>query len=150
MSITNHVLGGALIALTIKEPVLVLPLAYVSHFAFDALPHFGFNNKGYGEALKHKTLIIIEETINLGLLAVVLFMLRGHGWLVYAAALIAVSPDAMWPPRYLLYERKGLEPPPAGPITRFHQRIQWFEKPIGVISEAIFCGILLVLLNRLI
>jgi len=55
MTITNHILAGAIIGAVIKEPALALPIAFASHFVMDALPHFGYEgNKGYGEALKHK------------------------------------------------------------------------------------------------
>src|SRR5947209_17919284 len=41
MLITNHVLSGALIGAAASSPAAALPLAAASHFALDALPHWG-------------------------------------------------------------------------------------------------------------
>ncbi|HZU59096.1 MAG TPA: hypothetical protein VFA06_24665 [Actinocrinis sp.] len=41
MLITNHVLSGALIGAAAENPAAALPLGAASHFALDALPHWG-------------------------------------------------------------------------------------------------------------
>jgi hypothetical protein len=41
----NHGMAGAVIALTVKQPVLAVPLAFLSHFATDMIPHFGLDEK---------------------------------------------------------------------------------------------------------
>jgi hypothetical protein len=41
MLITNHVLSGALIGAVAETPAVALSLGVVSHFALDALPHWG-------------------------------------------------------------------------------------------------------------
>ena len=41
MTATNHILTGATIALAVNHPAVAIPLAFVSHFAWDAIPHFG-------------------------------------------------------------------------------------------------------------
>jgi LexA-binding, inner membrane-associated putative hydrolase len=41
MLITNHVLSGALIGAAAESPAVALPLGVASHFALDALPHWG-------------------------------------------------------------------------------------------------------------
>lgn len=133
MTVTNHALAGGILAVALKQPMLVFPLAFASHFVLDALPHFGFARQGYGEALKHKY-IYVEQAINLVLLVFVLVLFSGHGWLPYLAAFVAISPDLMWPYRYFFFERKG-KTPPGGPITRFHRWIQWCERPWGIVVE---------------
>ena len=52
MTATNHALSGALIGLAVMQPILALPLAFVSHFMLDAVPHFGFDE--HGGHLKNK------------------------------------------------------------------------------------------------
>jgi len=48
MLITNHVLAGSIIGLTVKEPSLAIIIAFASHFVMDMMPHFGyFGRKGY-------------------------------------------------------------------------------------------------------
>jgi len=39
--ITNHVLSGALIGALTDEPAVALPVGVASHFALDAMPHWG-------------------------------------------------------------------------------------------------------------
>ncbi|HEU5426962.1 MAG TPA: metal-dependent hydrolase [Actinocrinis sp.] len=41
MLITNHVLSGAVIGAAAANPAAALPLGVASHFALDALPHWG-------------------------------------------------------------------------------------------------------------
>ncbi|MBS2966123.1 metal-dependent hydrolase [Actinocrinis puniceicyclus] len=41
MLVTNHVLSGALLGAAVRSPAAALPLGVASHFALDALPHWG-------------------------------------------------------------------------------------------------------------
>jgi MYXO-CTERM domain-containing protein len=41
MLVTNHVLSGALIAAAVRRPLPAFTLGVVSHFALDAVPHWG-------------------------------------------------------------------------------------------------------------
>ena len=41
MLVTNHVLSGALIGGTIRRPLPAFTLGVISHFALDAVPHWG-------------------------------------------------------------------------------------------------------------
>jgi len=136
MTTGNHVLTGVIIATVAVEPILVIPLAFASHFALDSLPHFGYRGGGYGEAMKHKSVYVVEI---LGLVGLILLASTGvFGWnIATLAAVIAVSPDFEWPYRYIFYERKGLTPP-ASFLTKFHQKIQWCERPWGAYIEALF------------
>lgn len=51
MIATNHALTGAAIAVVIKQPILAIPLAFVSHFICDAIPHFGVDLKFNSRAM---------------------------------------------------------------------------------------------------
>jgi hypothetical protein len=147
MSIANHSLVGALIALTVKQPVLALPLALLSHYVLDTLPHFGYAGQGYNEALKHP-LTYIEQPFSWAAFVLLVVTLRDQGWLVYAAAAVAVSPDLMWPYRYFFFERVGKKPPGGG-LTNFHRHIQWCERSWGVGVEIVFFGVFFSILLRL-
>ena len=60
MTITNHLLAGSLIGLTVAQPALAIALAFASHFVMDALPHFGYaGQKGYSEVLKHRLTYVV-------------------------------------------------------------------------------------------
>jgi hypothetical protein len=41
MLVTNHVLSGAAVGAIAGDPLLALPLGIASHFALDAMPHWG-------------------------------------------------------------------------------------------------------------
>jgi hypothetical protein len=147
MNISNHAVTGAVIAIGVRQPVLALPLALASHFALDALPHFGYSQQGFNEAFKHRiTYAQIGFSVMAGLLLV--YLLRDQAAIVFLAAFLAVLPDFMWLYRYFGFERKGLEPP-GGVITRFHKRIQWCERPWGIFIEVLFFGAMVAVLLRL-
>lgn len=137
MNVANHAAAGVLIAAVVNRPAVALPLALASHFALDALPHFGYaGHGGFGVAFKHRLTyfgIIWSFLALIFLLAV----LQGGSAVLYLAGFLAVAPDFMWLYRYYGFERKGLKPP-GGPITRFHQNIQWCERPWGIMVEVVF------------
>jgi hypothetical protein len=39
--VTNHVLSGAVVGAVVKRPSVAFPLGVMSHFALDAVPHWG-------------------------------------------------------------------------------------------------------------
>jgi len=140
MTTSNHLFTGALIALTVRQPTLAVPLAFLSHFVLDALPHYGYDGEGYGYAFKHK-LTYAMEAVNLIGVPLLLYLIWGQPVWVWLAAVAALSPDFMWVYRYFWFERKGLEPP-AGPVTRFHKWIQWCEVRWGIAVEYPFLALL--------
>lgn len=146
MTSSNHAATGAIIALAINQPVLALPAAYASHFLLDALPHFGFPGKGgYPEAFKHKYLTFTTEFLGLIGIVVVIIMLRSQTLWVWLAAILAISPDFMWPYVYMAFERKN-KVHKHGPISQFHHNIQWCERPWGLFVEiAWFIGTFVIL-----
>lgn len=148
MSIANHGLVGAIIAIAIKQPVLALPLALLSHYVLDALPHFGYGGKGFGEAFRHPQ-TFVEVCFSGVAFVVMLWLLWPFGWIGYAGALVAISPDLVWPYRYFLYERYGKAPRPNGPLTHFHEKIQWAERPWGILIEIPLTIILFIVFLRL-
>lgn len=146
MTASNHMITGALIALAVKQPILVIPLAFASHFILDALPHFGFPGKlGFPEALRHKPLTFTMEFIGIIGLIILAQLLYDQAWIVWLAAFVALSPDLMWPYVYIFFERKD-KPHPLGPISQFHHNIQWCERPWGIFVEiSWFIGVFVVL-----
>lgn len=134
MTTSNHIYAGAAIALAIKQPVLALPLAFASHFVLDALPHYGREGHGgYAEVVKYR-LTLIFEAVNLVGIPLLIYLLWGQAWWVWAAALLAISPDFVWVYRFVRYERHGLELP-TGRLTHIHIAIQRYERAWGVAVE---------------
>lgn len=149
MSGANHILTGALIGALIQEPLIALPVALLSHFALDLLPHFGFSS--WEERQKHKNLhkIILRVDLLMLLVVVLLILSAGAGWLVIACAFAAVAPDLAWVYRYIFQQQFGrLKPRKGNWLTEFHSGIQTREFPNGFIIEIIAFAGLVTMFNR--
>jgi len=135
MRATNHALTGAVIGLTIANPALALPLAFLSHFAQDAIPHYD-NKERFPLGSKQFTQTLLADAFLCGVLVLVLAVSAPERWLASAVcAFLATSPDLMWIPRYMYAERTGIDPGPKGVIQRFHALVQWCERKWGLFVE---------------
>jgi hypothetical protein len=137
MTTSNHLFAGAAIALVVRQPVLAIPLAYLSHFVLDALPHHGrLNELTLGEAVQHR-LTWIMESVNIVGVPILVYLLWSQSWWVWVAAIAAMSPDFVWIYLHFFYERKGITPL-LRRFTQFHRWIQWCERPWGIAVEMVF------------
>ena len=98
-----HTLVGAAIASRIPQPHIALPLAFISHFLFDLIPHWNPSlyqeTKKYGRPTKKSTKIVIIDT-SVSLLAG--FLIASRFWpdwqrmvLIILACFAAVVPDVV-------------------------------------------------------
>lgn len=151
MTATNHALTGALIGLSISQPILALPIAFISHFVCDALPHFGLAS--YDERTKKtKTFHRILYVDALLLLIIITWLFAsGADVIVLACLVLAGSPDFIWAYRYIFKENFGKKPfPPMNILSRFHSRIQWSQTLIpGFFIELVYGLIMIVLIIKL-
>ncbi|HUC95457.1 MAG TPA: hypothetical protein VMR76_00670 [Candidatus Saccharimonadia bacterium] len=154
MTITNHLLAGTLIGLAVSQPELAIVLAYSSHFAMDAIPHFGYpGGNSFATAIKenskHKLSYVVAILTVITFVALLGFIIDKHRYFALIVGLVAVIPDAFLVFNYWFYERKGKEM--KGPIAylnlEFHGKIQ-FERPWGVITESVATVLLFLLLLR--
>lgn len=133
MTATNHALTGALIGMSVHQPLLAVPAAFASHYVLDALPH----GDGFFK-LRSKTfsLYLLVEAWLCCLLVLVLAVTQPeYWWLGAICAFVATSPDFMWIKTYLR-ERKGFKRlKPKLWFVKLHAKVQWFAKPIGAIVE---------------
>lgn len=140
MTAANHALTGAAIAAFVRQPLLALPIALASHFACDALPHFGVDMK-FGSALMYRWLII--DGLVTVMFAVALLLIGVEApWLLALCGFVAMSPDFMW----LYHGLKKSKRKNYGFLTRIHTNIQWFQKPVGLLFEfawALVCFIVI-------
>jgi hypothetical protein len=125
----NHVLTGTAIALAVKQPLLIAPLAFLSHFLLDAVPHFGgtpfhvYGHKHFAKAMATDGLLAITA------LCTILFFAPALIIPILVGAFFGFLPDVFWLYYYSHHE-------PQYWFFRFHQAIQWFERPSGAIVEA--------------
>lgn len=149
MTATNHALSGALIGLVVTQPVLALPLAFISHFVLDAIPHFGLDDfGGHLKAKKKFHRILCVDAVLLSL--VIIFLIaNGASWLVFACLFLAGSPDLIWAYRYVIKEKFGKVPPsPKNAFDRFHSNIQTSQTLQGIYVEAPLGLLLFVLIAQ--
>ena len=137
MTATNHALTGAIIGLTIASPA-ALPIAFLSHYILDALPHFGWPGDDSG---KLKTNLfrnyLFAEAFICFLIVLLLFVAQPTNWFLAAwCAFLAALPDWF---SYGRYKKTRLGKPYApNAYERFAHKIQWFEKPIGGVVEIVW------------
>lgn len=149
MRAINHALTGAVIGLGVGEPVAAMSAAFFSHFALDAIPHFGLRKNDLG-GKEFSDLLVLDAILCFGLI-VLLFLLRPKHWLLATCcAFLATSPDFMWVGRYLRARAGRKSRPLKNVILQFHHTIQWFERPIGLIVELAWAPAMVLLLVSLV
>jgi len=132
MTATNHSITAANIAL-ITKTWWILPIAFLSHFVLDGLPHFGVKNGTHND--KKFLAVYGTDFVLLCVLWLSVLLFGGHyRYLLFAAMTAAAIPDIVWIYRlYLEFKKKPL--PKKNSLTRFHSAIQWGERTWGWMIE---------------
>lgn len=146
-------LAGAVVATALQQPLIVFPVALLSHFALDALPHFGIYEHDPHARNRHPLfhyVVAIDVALLLSLLVLLPSVLRGEvsRWVLLGGMVLAWIPDAVWIGEFLQM-RKVKDYARRNVFVRFHQYIQWFEKPWGLVTEVVWFGAMAVLLGTL-
>ena len=138
MTTTSHAVTGALIAALVKQPLLAIPLAFISHFVCDTLPHFGLGMK-FGSRKMYYWLVI-DGLVALGIAVFLIRIGVASPVLLAVCGFVAMSPDLAW----LYYGLRGEHgnPKEYGLLSRFHSKIQWYEKPQGILVDLIWSFIM--------
>lgn len=145
MTTTSHAVTGAMIATVIRQPFLVIPLAFLSHFVCDALPHFGLDMK-FGEK-KMYWWLGIDGTAALLCATFLLWYGVRDPVLLAICGFAAMSPDLAW----LYYGLKGpqLKIAKHDIVTRFHSWIQWYQKVPGIFIDFAWVSLMLTIIIKL-
>lgn len=137
MTATTHALTGALIATLVRRPAYAIPLAFISHFICDALPHFGLRMH-FGSPAMYVWLVLD----GIALVSIALFLARKkvkRQKLLAISAFAAMIPDLAWfyyGVRYTLSDTADMDI-----LSRFHSHIQWAESPIGITVDLLWVGL---------
>lgn len=107
---TPHILVGSAIAITIRNPVISLPLAFLSHFVLEKVPHWNphlnTETRNYGKVTKKSTyIVIVDSTLALtsGLtIAFVKSQNTGQSLIIILACLLSILPDLIEAPYFFL------------------------------------------------
>lgn len=135
MRAINHALTGAIIGLVSGEPLLAVPLAIASHFICDAIPHYGKGPESIKEDL-FKNLLYIDAALCFLLVVVLAWQQPPHWQLAAVCAFLAAAPDFLSFNRFIK-ARQG-KPWKPSMYAKFATGIQWFERPIGAVVEAVW------------
>lgn len=147
MTGSNHVVAGALIGAVVAQPATALPLALVSHFVMDALPHYGDNNKHSWLNRHFHYVLMVDAVLALIFIGALIFLQPANWVLILACGLVAVAPDIVWLPHYIADLRQ--QERRHGWFARFSKWIQWGERPWGIYLEVIvFVGLISTFLSR--
>ena len=133
MTATNHALTGALIGLSIHQPLIALPAAFASHYVLDAIPHAGGWFKKSSESFRYY--LITEAILCAAIVLVLLIRQPSYWWLGAICAFVAASPDFMWIKDFIAQQKGKREIKPRLWFVKLHAKVQWFEKPIGTVVE---------------
>ncbi len=137
----NHSLAGAAIALAVRQPLLIAPLAFVSHFVCDAMPHLGRIKDMHPWNQKMRTYLLFEAFLCFGALAVCLLIFPQYWLLIGLGMFFATLPDFLWIPYHNLGKPDRL-------FWRIHAKVQWGERPYGWTFELLYAAIFILVIVK--
>ncbi len=135
----NHGLTGAVIALTVRQPEIAVPFAFLSHFAQDAIPHWDYSTRGKEENLLNRRFnlfLIADFVLSVGLMVLLGIHFPGQRWLIWGCMTAAASPDLMWAYYRLYIQRIKKQKPRLNKFAHLHDRLQWSSSGKGAVVEA--------------
>ncbi|MEO7364140.1 MAG: hypothetical protein ABIV43_01380 [Candidatus Saccharimonadales bacterium] len=134
MRAINHALSGAIIGLSVGQPLLAAPLAFASHYVLDVIPHHGAADGNDALGRRSFAVGLIVDALLCAILVLILAVRQPLNWpLAAVCAFLAASPDLFSFNRY--WKTIHNQPFKAGRYSEFAHKIQWFERPIGAIVE---------------
>lgn len=135
MRAVNHALTGSIIGLVVREPAVALPLAVVSHFVCDIIPHHSSDLpvKKWLKSKLFKNLLYADALLCFGLVVFLAVNHPLHWQMAAICAFLAAAPDFFWLPRFIGANSKRAWR--ASRFDKFAENIQWFQRPIGAVVE---------------
>lgn len=143
MTATAHALIGASIAAKITNPIIGIPLAIVSHFAADLVPHWDA-----GTNHKNKSLMRLKFEATLDVLlgfALVLLIFRSmavaNPLYLFSMVIAAQLPDWLEAPSWMF----GFKIPPFSWMDYLGHKLQSrLQLPWGLVTQVVTVGLLVI------
>ena len=141
MTATAHALIGASIAAKVVNPVIGIPLAILSHFAADLVPHWdaGTNHKN-----KSATRLKLEATLDVLLgFALVFLIFRNlvDPTYLFVMVISAQLPDWLEAPSWMF----GFKVPPFSWLDWLGHKLQArMQLPWGLVTQVVIVGALVI------
>lgn len=143
MTATGHAIVGAAIATLVPNPVLSLPIAFLSHFAGDKLPHWDVmtdKNKTKKQIFIQSVLDVLLSFTLVGIIFIY-FLRVSNPAIIFLGAFAAQLPDWLELPYFIFHKHY--------PIFYENYKIQswvhdvWFDSrlkaPWGIVTQVIVC-----------
>lgn len=139
---TPHVIVGAAIATKIPNPLIALPMALMSHFILEKVPHWNphlnTEKEKHGKVTTRSTQIVVLDA-SLALLSGSLIAFRGYPnyqsmTIILLASLFSILPDLIEAPYFFLkYDRPWVRK-----WIKFQKSLQEDASPaLGLFTQAI-------------
>ncbi len=157
MTATAHALVAGAIAQSIPNPFVSVPLAFISHFLMDIIPHWDLGTDWRGRSKTKTGLLAIGETV-LGItLAYFVFAEKVEPQLLLFTIIASEIPDWLEAPWYMFFAKHNTSAPAPGAgfwekltygIYRaenvFHAKAPF---PLGVLTQILTVAFFLMLLG---
>ncbi|MGH7157901.1 MAG: hypothetical protein ACREGD_02365 [Candidatus Saccharimonadales bacterium] len=132
----SHTTTGVVIALSVHNPALALPLALASHFVLDALPHYGDDTRD-GTDKAFRRFILVDAIAGFSITFLMMYLFPESWLLIGLCGAMSTIPDLMWLPNHVRQVR-GQPSKPHNLFMRWHTKIQ-FEHPVwGIAAEVVW------------
>lgn len=144
MLATSHALTGAVILKIIPDPRIAFPLAFLSHFALDLVPHWDFITN---QSRKNNSLTLAQDSkrTRLAFLAALdtLFGFTLTFWLfqdlnptlLFGAIVFSQLPDWLEMPYFFW----GINFPPSILTKKLQRKVHWrMTLPWGLVSQIVY------------
>jgi hypothetical protein len=148
MLLTNHVLTGTLLGVTIDNPVLLAPAGIASHIGMDLLPHFGYPPAK--RQFFHPFFLVwavLDFSASIVIVSAACFAWPQRTTLILIGTLAAALPDLVYVP-ITLTKNRVYRVPGYRRMVDWLQDIQRIEKPWGLVVEVAWAGLMLYFLGR--
>lgn len=142
MLLTVHALTGALIGLSVEDPIIAAPLGFISHFVLDSTPHFGLDGLDF-KTPKGKVVGVLDCFGALMVWLVLMWHFPIYRLVITTGIFFACLPDLLYLPDIFFNYI------PSKKLLKFHSRIQWSQTPLGTITDASWAILVIYLLSRL-
>lgn len=140
----NHGVTGAALALTIKNPVIAIPLSFISHYLQDLVPHWNYgvsreaDKKSSFFTTKFNLSLLTDFCLSLILMVVLALLFPAQKWLIWACMIAAASPDLVWAYYRLYREHIKKQEPRYDALSNLHLKMQWSQTTHGALIEVIW------------
>ena len=93
MLVSPHVTAGVALGAMIGNPIMVIPLAIISHFVLDLIPHWQETLAPYKPTWKTYVRIPIDLAIGLVIVLLAVRLQPDQAWSIWLGAIFASGPD---------------------------------------------------------